>query len=939
MNIEPTPLLGLSAFRRSPKKHSVILLLLAIGAWPGVGAAPAQSASTVVAWGSNESGQTTVPAAAQSGVMAVAAGSAHTVALKEDGTLVAWGSNGLGQVTGTPTSAAPFAATASVVTLGGHVLSGVAAIAAGKYHTVALMHDGTVVAWGDNRYGQVTGTPNFSDSRSGIANPVTLDGLRLDGVTAIAAGVAHTLALKSDGSVVAWGGLSGGLYSQGQAEVPVAAQGGITAIAAGPAHSVALKNDGTVVVWGANGYGQVTGTSTYQAHSPATANPVRLGDKILSGVRAIGAGGNCIQVCAGYTYALKDDGTVLVWGLAPETPAGMSGLTALAAGAFHIVALKSDGRLVAWGENGYGQVTGIPGGDAIADPVAPEGHILRGAKAIAAGDYHTVVLLASDNLPTFTKVTTGPLVTDSEGSAGFAWLDTDNDNLLDLYVSNLAANKTFDSFYQNKGDGTFVKVTNAITTRLSSSFVGVVGDYDNDGNEDLFVAHPSGRGNNLFRNEGAGQFTELTSAQAGPLVSDRNDSLDAAWADYDRDGFIDLFVANGSDQNDALYRNNGDGTFTKMMTTEVGAVVADRKHTGPCNWVDYDNDGYPDLWVGTGIYGRGTPVGTHSLYHNNGNGSFSSVKPGSMVLQIAGALAAWADYDNDGFPDLFMANYPGVNSLHHNLAGLSFTNLAQSAGLAEAMQSWSGAWGDYDNDGFQDLFVMNWERPNVLFHNNGDGTFTSVDVGSPIRDGFHDTYGGWVDYDNDGFLDIFVSNGFGEHDQNLLYRNNGNENRWLKVKLVGGASNRSGIGAKVRISTVSNQNLNSKPTWQMREISGNSASSGWQGLVAHFGVGQATIIDTVRIEWPSGIVQEMHGIAPKQFLTVVEPPLLQATSTNETFQLLITSRIGSSSRIESSSDLAVWTSLATVTNTTRTERVLDLDAANHRERFYRAVPK
>jgi hypothetical protein len=310
-----------------------------------------------------------------------------------------------------------------------------------------------------------------------------------------------------------------------------------------------------------------------------------------------------------------------------------------------------------------------------------------------------------------------------------------------------------------------------------------------------------------------------------------------------------------------------------------------------------------------------------------------------MALQIAGALAAWADYDNDGFPDLFMANYPGVNSLHHNLGGQSFTNVAESAGLAEAMQSWCGAWGDYDNDGFQDLFVINWESPNALFHNNGDGTFTSVDAGSLIQDGFDDAYGGWVDYDNDGFLDLFISNGFGQPDQNLLYHNNGNGNHWLKVKLVGRASNRSGIGAKVRVSAVLNRNLNSNPIWQMREISGNSASSGWQGLVAHFGVGQATNIDTVRIEWPSGIVQEMHGIAPKQFLTVIEPPLLRASLTNGTFQLLLTSGIGSSSGIEASTDLAAWTSLGTVTNTIRTERVADPDAANHRQRFYRAVSK
>jgi hypothetical protein len=248
--------------------------------------------------------------------------------------------------------------------------------------------------------------------------------------------------------------------------------------------------------------------------------------------------------------------------------------------------------------------------------------------------FQTSITQAADNLPTFTKITIGPVVTDMEGSAGFAWLDADNDNFLDLYVSNLSANRVLDSFYQNKGDGTFVKVTNAVTTKLSSSFVGVVGDYDNDGDEDLFVAHGSGLGtglgNDLYRNEGGGQFTRLTSAQAGPLVGDLNDSLDAAWADYDRDGFIDLFVANGSGQNDALYRNNGDGTFTKKTANEVGVVVADRKHTGPCNWVDYDNDGYPDLWVGIGIYDSGTLVER-----------ISSIRTTALAPSPASARAAW----------------------------------------------------------------------------------------------------------------------------------------------------------------------------------------------------------------------------------------------------------------------------------------------------------
>ena len=137
---------------------------------------------------------------------------------------------------------------------------------------------------------------------------------------------------------------------------------------------------------------------------------------------------------------------------------------------------------------------------------------------------------AADNLPTFTKITIGPVVTDMESSAGFAWLDADNDNFLDLYVSNLsfdtASGRVLDSFYQNMRDGTFVKITtNAIATKLSSSLVGVVGDYDNDGDEDVFVAHTAGLGNDLYRNEGSGRFTRLTSVQPGPVVGDALDHL------------------------------------------------------------------------------------------------------------------------------------------------------------------------------------------------------------------------------------------------------------------------------------------------------------------------------------------------------------------------------------------------------------------------------
>jgi alpha-tubulin suppressor-like RCC1 family protein len=259
---------------------------------------------TVVAWGFNYYGQVTGTPTTEapyaiaspvtlggqilSGVTAIAAGGNHTVALKNDGTVVAWGYNRYGQVTGTPTIDS---ATASPVTLGGQILSGVTAIAAGGGHTVALKNDGTVVAWGGNNSGQVTGTPTIADPSSAIASPVTLGGQVLSGVTAIAAGGRHTVALKNDGAVVAWGS-----DYYGETTVPVAAQGGVTAVAAGGSHTVALKNDGTVVAWGYNFYGAVTGIPTTD---DAIASPVTLEGQVLSGVTAIAAGGGTVALIGG----------------------------------------------------------------------------------------------------------------------------------------------------------------------------------------------------------------------------------------------------------------------------------------------------------------------------------------------------------------------------------------------------------------------------------------------------------------------------------------------------------------------------------------------------------------------------------------------------------------------------------------------------------------
>jgi len=547
----------------------------------------------------------------------------------------------------------------------------------------------------------------------------------------------------------------------------------------------------------------------------------------------------------------------------------------------------------------------------------------------------------------FTKITSGAIVNNLGTGVSCAWGDYDKDGFLDLIVtsayntSNSIAQKNL--LYHNNRDGTF-SLTNTVIGVDAADWRGCSWvDYDNDGNLDLFVTSTDQNGfsaqNELFHNNGNGTFTKMTTSNAGSIVTSApGGSQGPVWADYDRDGFVDVYVARYDA--DWLFHNNGDGKFTQVVNTNVGMVHDDRDSYNAA-WSDYDNDGWPDLFVS--VKSDSDNNETNFLYHNQQNAAFTRVLQGPIVTDDQYSIGcAWADYDNDGYPDLFVANgldNPGINSLYHNNGDGTFSsmtsNLVGSVASDEAYFT-QCVWGDYDNDGYLDLFVTSDGSygVNYLYHNNGDGTFARILAGSVTADAGISYGCAWADYDNDGFLDLFVARGGDTFPSvNLLYRNNGNSNAWLKVRLVGTVSNRSAIGAKVRVHAT----IGGKTFWQLREINtGDGFSAG--PLDAHFGLGDATNVDTLRIEWPSGTVQEFPNIAPKQTLTITEPPRLLATTTNGAPQFSLKGGRGFQYEIDSSTNLTAWSSIGTltVTNLNGIAQIIDTNLPTA-SRFYRAV--
>ncbi len=476
---------------------------------------------------------------------------------------------------------------------------------------------------------------------------------------------------------------------------------------------------------------------------------------------------------------------------------------------------------------------------------------------------------------------------------GAAWFDYDNDGDLDLYVT---TRQGANVLYENDGAGFFTDVAVAVgADDAAHDGAGVaVADFDNDGDLDLFLANSLEDA--LLRNEfvetGTATFTDIT-AGAGITGDERGSS--ASWGDYDGDGFLDLYVAHhepmsistGKTQ-DHLYHNNGDGTFTNVSYLLAGDVdgsgTDDAKGYGFITaWTDFDDDGDLDLYLMNDcpFYPEG-----NKLWRNDGgldpeNWLFTEVSAEVGADQCANAMGiAVGDYNRDGRWDYYFTNI-GSAYLLRNDGGL-LTDVTTEAGVFEELEPGTGkvrvTWGaiffDYDLDMWQDLVVAAGviskssetdPQPNMLYHNDGNGTtLTNVSTGSGIDDERRSRTIVMGDYDNDGDPDLFYVN---YAEPVVLVRNDtDNGNHWLILELEGVASNRDGVGARIRVRTPDGVDQ----YWEMR--SGSSLGGG-DDLAAYFGLGANATVDEIEIRWPSGIVQTLTGVAADQRMTVVESGL------------------------------------------------------------------
>ncbi len=541
----------------------------------------------------------------------------------------------------------------------------------------------------------------------------------------------------------------------------------------------------------------------------------------------------------------------------------------------------------------------------------------------AAIYFCTAILLAAGTAPSspavrFTDVTAaaGIKFTHNAGKAGkkylpetmgsgVAFLDADGDGWLDILFVNskdwtAKGRRSTARLYINNRKGGFTDATAGSGLDLNIYGLGVtVGDYDNDGRDDVYIT--ALEGDRLFHNEGGGHFRDVTTASG---IRNADFGTSAAWVDYDRDGKLDLFVANyvnwtqkgdlwcsldGSTKSyctpesykgrsSKLFHNLGNGKF-EDVTQRAGIGDATSKSLGVTVF-DYNNDGWPDLFISNDTQ-------PNKLYRNNRNGTFSEEAVSAGVAfgedgVARGAMGAdVADYDRSGRPHLLVGNFSNqMLGLYHNEGNALFVDEAPRSALGRASLlslTFGLFFFDYDLDGWPDIFCANghideeigrvqpkiqYRQPPLLFRNQGKGKFEDVtrQQSAEFQRAIVARGAAYGDFDHDGDLDIVVSTNNGP---GYLFRNDGgNRNHWLHLKLQGTKSNRSAIGAKVTIDSAGGRQ------WQM--VRSGSSYCSQSELALTFGLGSQTKVNSIDVEWPSGAKQRLTNVNADQYLTITE---------------------------------------------------------------------
>ena len=459
------------------------------------------------------------------------------------------------------------------------------------------------------------------------------------------------------------------------------------------------------------------------------------------------------------------------------------------------------------------------------------------------GSYFTINLLAScsgssgssnnnsSTIPTFEDVSARAGLSGIGGLGGTAaWGDFNNDGFQDLI---LAASLIFFnniSLSMNNGNGTFSDVTEGSRILDVRTRSVAWADFNNDGLLDFVIGTIMiGEPPILYQNEGDGIFLDVS--QSAGITKEGGVIGHTIWADYDKDGWVDLFQANTTDSvRSFLYHNEGDGTFSEVSEgSGLGEFI-----TNSAIWFDFNNDGFPDLFLAND--------GLNIFYLNNGNGTFTDVTNSAGVggdPNWNSVAACVGDFNGDRFFDLYVVNISSPrNALYRNNGDGTFTDITFEAGTEDVGDGRTCAWVDFDNDGRLDLFTTNHVKPNRLFRNRGNGNFidvaSEVGIESPI-DVFAAT---WSDYNNDGFMDVFLNG----HSGTGLMENSGKQNNFLIIKIIGNGqtTNTSAIGTKVEVSTSSGI--------QIREVSGGRGCCEQDMLPLHFGVDQEKEVD-IKVKW------------------------------------------------------------------------------------------